>query len=367
MEELRKKTIERLRTDPAIQQYLSQFSSSSTDSFINGYASKLTSTLEYGNMYMNMHESHSTEYIKRASKCLEDIQMKKLFDLRCQWGANLVHVPGVEISADFYTLSNNIMNTDVVPPITQEEFDLYLEYARSSSFVHNSWGTDWTSVEDIRSDNMGEDSDLPEWFVYHNLHTGSNIHLQLPDLRGDKEEEYRLLWRKEEDEKLEKKYESGEIERHVPDKRPRISDLHYADVLDFMKKFENAETVRLFEAMVEYGSMGIIKEDEEDNDDDWLDEQVDNIMHKLTTLKDVRLPVEANRDWRKALIAAWEKFEQKQTVAALPAAYDNYLFMLESKIAFPVKDRDVQSFSDSIKKQILRGRELNGEPRDLNF
>ncbi len=363
MEKLRKDTIARLQSDPAIKEYLSQFSSYSVETFINGYANKLMLVLEYANMYIDMHERSSTEYMKRADKCLTEIQLKKLFDLRCRWGANLIKIDGIEVSSDFYIEARNIMNSKIVPPITQEEFDLYLEYVRSHHFHYHDYPLDWMDVENVRSENMKQD-DLPEWFVYHNIHTGSNIHLQLPDLRGDKESEYCMLWHKEEKRKQDAKIESGEVKPHVPDERPRISDYQYNDVLQFMKKFEKPETVRLFESYVEFGGGGMIKEDEDDSE--WLDEQVETIIHTLSTMGEVRLPIEANRDWRRGLIAAWEKFEKEQVVTALPAAYDNYLFMLENKIAFPKED-DLKWFSDTLKKQILGGRELNGEPRDFDF
>jgi len=220
-------------------------------------------------------------------------------------------------------------------------------------------------VCDIRNDS--EDLDmLPSWFIYHNQYTGAGSNLLLPKIREEKEDFYRALSSKERQAEIEAKYASGELQRYVPDDRPDLWGHDYHQLMDFMEQFETPENIRLFNGYNDYGRMhNIHKHDNEDNA--YINQQVEEILHAMNSLKDVVIPIEANADWRKGLIAAWHKFEREQTMACLPFAYDNYLFRLENKIQFPSGDKDMQRLAESVKEQILRGRVLNGEPEDFNF
>ena len=52
----------------------------------------------------------------------------------------------------------------------------------------------------------------------------------------------------------------------------------------------------------------------------------------------------------------------------MPRAYKNYLFRLNNGLAFEFTDKHGYDFiRDNYADLILRGRKLNGEPRDFNF
>ncbi len=370
MENIRKQTAERLKTDPDIQAYFSQFYMSSVDDFINGYASKMKLFLEYGDQYLSMAEKRDIKYVKRAEKCLTEIQIKKLFDLRCQWDAELLTLEGIDINADFYTVLNKVMNTKLIPPISLEEFELYYRYAQSDQFEFSDLGISWFDCELYRSalkkENDENDEHFPAWFHYHNNHTGNHQYLLLPNIRETKEYEYRNIANEEDKAQHEARYESGELTKYVPDDRPDISQYVYNDVIAFMKRFEKPETVRRFEEYCKIINPGLIMDSPVEKENNWLDEQVEKILHNIRTGHRVMIPIEANDDWRKGLIAAWNKYEKDQIIAALPDVYEEYLFRLENKIAFP-EEKEVVDYSNFIKNKILRGRELCGEPRDFNF
>lgn len=370
MENNRKQIIERLTTDPEIQAYFSQFSKRSVEHFIDGYAFKMYLLLEYGEQQVSMAEKQDIKYVELAEKCLTQIQLKKLFDLYCQWDAELITLEGIEITADFHTVSLKVMNTELIPPISQEEFDLYYQYAQSDQFDYTEDDIEWIYCEDYRTamlkNNDDNDNYFPAWFLYHNNHTGNHQYLILPNIRATKENVYRHLAYEKERLELEAQYESGELTRYIPDDKPDISDYSYSDIMAFMKRFEKPETVRLFEEYCKISDLGVAMEDPDDEQNNLLDERVQDILHYMNTRHRVIIPIEANDDWRKGLIAAWEKFEIKQIIAALPDAYEEYLFRLENKIAFP-EEEDMVGYADIIKGKILRGRELKGEPRDFNF
>jgi hypothetical protein len=177
------------------------------------------------------------------------------------------------------------------------------------------------------------------------------------------------LWSKEKDDELEKKFETGELVKTIPDNRPSISNYQYHDVLNFMKKFETPDTIRKFEANHKHAGLASLGDEERDDDTDYLDERVESIMLALTAMPNVKIPVEANDDWRKALMAGWDKFEREQIIKCLKPAFSDYLFRQNNGIQFS-RDREDNFHSDianNVKEQILRGRELNGEPRDFDF
>lgn len=365
MEDVRQQTIKRLTNDAAIQDYFKHFNSNSIESFISGYATLKSLFMEYSNTFENIAEKQYTEYAERADKCLEEIQLKKLFDVRCQWGARLIDIDEIETTGDFYVWSEDVLNCPFLTPITKDEFDLYMRYATSDKFEYVEY-FNWTELEPTNNASM-DDIDFIGWFDYAYNYGKGRENLLLHDERGERESFYRKLWRKEQDEILEKKYESGELQRPVPlhNMKPIISHFNHDHVLGFLQRFEDAATVRLYENYNQYGGGFTSKSNDED---EYLDEQVENIMHSLSFMKDVKLPVKENSDWRKALIDAWKNFEIEQTILHLPAAYDNYLFRIENKIQFSNSGlENHRSLADTVKKQILRGRELNGEPADLNF
>jgi len=367
MERVRAETIEWLKTDAAIQEYFDGFNAYYVESFITGYASDKALFMEYGEFYENLNEKYETRFMEKAEGCLKAIQLKKLFDKRCEWGAELIAIPDVIVSSDFWLLANDILNCKIIEPITKADIELYSNYINSDSYDKYS-DIHFFSIESYRS-SSDDRNEFPAWFEYNNIHTGNNKYLQLPDIRGNKEETYRILWRKEQDDELEKKYETGELVKHIPDTRPTIAHYQYHDVLNFMKKFETLEAIRKFEANHKHAGLASLGDDERDDESDYLDELVESIMLALTALPNVRIPVEANDDWRKALIAGWDKFEREQIAKCLKPAFSDYLFRQKNNIQFSKNREDNfhESIANSVREQILRGRELSGEPRNFDF
>jgi hypothetical protein len=365
MEKVRLDTIERLKTDPAIQKYFGQFNQHSIDGFISSYANVKKLYMEYGEQFASYAQTTDISYVEDAEHCLELIQLKKLFDLRCQWGANQIQIPGIETSWDFLRWSIDIFNAPFLSPIGEDEFELFLRFSKTSDFAPIDFN-DWLGIERQRSGNTDEELTLPEWFYYHNTHTNASGYFALPDLRGEKEKFYRILWSKEQKAETERKYESGEIKRHVPDNRPMLYGHYFEEAEDFVKRFEDDDARKKFYGYTSY-SDHLGRRD--DGENDYLNEQAEELIQKIVSLK-VPVAVEANSDIRLAIIEAWEKYKYSQVAASLPAAYQEYLFRTQNNIAFAADTPNAEHYkqlAESVKQQILRGREMNGEPRDLNF
>jgi hypothetical protein len=373
METVRLQTIQRLRTDPAIQEYFRKFSPVSVEAFINGYAHKKMLYMEYADMYESIAEKKYTQYMERADHCLKEIQWKKLYDLRCQWGAELLKLETVGCSYDFLPLSHDIMNCPLISPISQEDFDLYMNYAGSEDFIYTEYFY-WEYISLLRSTMQLEKlpEGYPNWFIYHNDHTDAGYYAMLPDTRHKKETFYCQLAFDEEEAKKEKKYQSGELQRPAPaDPRPIISDEEYEHVAEFVRLFEDREMFGKFEKFEQYASPPLTNgQKNAEPDEEWLNKRVDRIISDLKTMKDVQLPVEECSDWRHGLINAWDAFEKEETIRNLPTAYDHYLFRLQNGIRMGEpedENDDALELVDRVKALILRGRVLNGEPPDFNF
>jgi hypothetical protein len=366
MEQVRKDTIKHLQSDPAIQEYLGKFNPHSIEHFIHGYANKKMMFSEYHEMYQNIAERNSLEYIERAEHCLEEIQFKKLFDFRCKWGAGLVKAEETKVAWDFLYWGKNTLNCPFIPTIQQEEFDLYKQYIMSDQY--RDMGD--IQIDEIREKDENDDDvyEMPAWFNFHNVHTGASSNLILPDNRLLKEEAYLDIIRNIEHKKIEEKYESGEIQRHVQDDRPLINDYYAGNMLQFIDKFETPKTARLFKEYIQQTNSVIDEMDEED--ETGLNEQIERIINDMSGLpKGTKVPIKENADWREGLILAWDEFEKQKTIQCLDAAYDNYLFRLENKIAFDSTDHYefYIDMANKIRKDVLQARKILGEPENFDY
>jgi hypothetical protein len=367
MEKTRQQTIERLESDPAILKFFEQFNKYSIESFITSYANLKKLYMEYGDQFGEYAERQNISYLEEAKECLRIIQLKKLFDMRCLWGAYKADLPGMETSWDFLYWSDNVMNAPFLSPITNAEFELFLQFAPTGDFEYSH--NYWLDFQGKRSGNTGDDEAvLPEWFYFHNTHTNASQYFALPDLRGEKEMFYRKLWMKERDAETERKYASGELKRPEPmDKRPYLSGYKFDEAEQFVKMFEDEAARKKFYGYTSYSDHLSRSTDENDNND-YLNERAEEIMGKICSLRE-KIPVEANADIRVAIMDAWDKYKRQQIIYSLRPAYEDYFFRIQNNISFPegVNAEHSRELAKNTKEQVLRGRELNGEPADLNF
>jgi hypothetical protein len=240
-----------------------------------------------------------------------------------------------------------------------------MRYALSSDFNYNE-DINFIDLTDVDEDGH---LDLPEWFLFENLHTGNDKYLLLPYIRTEKEEYYRGLNIDERDNELKKKYESGEFERPVRDERPMAPSYYYKGIEDFVKRFENKETLNKFHNYYDRNTEQLIREDEEEQEHGYLNERVQDIIVYLKDIKE-KIAVSAQSDWRLAVIEAWDNYNKKQIQTDLQYAYSDYCNRLANGLAYLKDEKEtghMKDLAENVKNQILRGRELNGEPRDFDF
>ena len=277
--------------------------------FKKHYSDEVAHALSWGpRLVQNVHRNHNP-FLYYAEEALREIQQKKLFDLQCQWRAEMIELKGISTTNDFEYWEMNIREAKFLSRITEGELKIYMDYLKSSEYRVNWKCLYWQNYTVIKDDyqNNGGRSLIPPWYHYHNYATQNSSLLQLPDIIGEKEktylqkfDEYRTLTLKE------------NPLTHVPDNRPRLMTDGSA-VAGFLREFKYDNNV------LEYIT-GL--EDEMDGSGAW------RYYHDATEyLIDERepMPIEENEDWKEAFLDVVYKYRNKRVANLLPDIYADYL------------------------------------------
>jgi hypothetical protein len=360
--EKNKKTTEEIKKElsekTAIQEYLKKFSDTSVANFIDSFASYKSMWLQFGDMYAEQREDNSIKWVIRASEHLKYILQKKMFDMQCLWRAEKIEIDGVALCYDFQVWEKDILNCPFLEPVTEDDIALYSEYLLSSNsgeeehlFFYESWQEFDEIVEAYKTDNSNRY--FPDWYDFYNNRRGKGSYMNLPNIRGEKEEFYMDLARNYNQKK-------NETNNALPAPVIQAEFLSYYDKKQrdwFVKTFETKEVQQQYEAFEWHARNDDIRED---------------IEISLCTLYSAEEPVimEAGLDWAEAIKKTAKKYTCRKIAEALPEAWEQYMMNIQMNIAFPTKT-DGHKTEDYIrnmyKEGIILGRKLNGETEDLNF
>ena len=345
---------------------LSEYSEDEQNDFYESLVNEKLRYMQHGAMYYTMKQNAESEWVSHAMEGLKEIQLKKLFDLRCLWDAEKIAVPEIEASIDFYYHEQNVFNSPLLDPISQTEFDIYLSYVNSNNYqeTYSLRFMDF-DYEEIREAAKSDDPDylIPEWYDFHNGRTGLGVYLLLPMIRTEKEDFYRALDAKENRNKREQEQQQAEEASFSQIKTPEIKPLpsinkHDNEQLDFIvSSFEDKETQNMYRKYKKmYQAIA--------------DREYDYFEIKQTLAQHCEVwPIEAHYDWREAFYNCYESYRKHKIAEALPLAYEEYKMYIEMKI--PFKSNYDKAFSDNVinvvKSQILKGRALNNEPENFDF
>lgn len=247
-----------VRTNPRYDEFFAPYQPKVREDFVRYYVRDKLMWLRFGDFYERQLTGQLTQFEREAYTRLWDIQQKKLFDLQCQWRAEQVQVPGVQLSCDFEDLSFGIENCAVLPPISEDELALYLRFVEQCNYEEDlldRWGSrfSWQRYEDVKLAYADDDEnshwpveEVPQWYLYHNQHTGNERLLQLPDVRGEKEKRYLDAWRANNRAAEEARKQAAPPAAPPTDTRPDYLD--YNEILamrdEFARRFESAQVNR---------------------------------------------------------------------------------------------------------------------------
>ncbi len=396
-EEIFKATLEYLRTNEKAKSYLAQFNQETINGALESYAWRKAGWLvkkeydEYWDDYSKLKDKN------KAEECLANIQQKKLFDKQCEWRAEQFTHPTIDVIDDFKYWEYNVLNCPFIDPITPEDVELYIEFldvyfGENLPFIghwqdYDTYCTDKVTVtrmanepeEDDEEDEDNEDLDndddfyndedeedeedgrlLPPWYSFWEERRGAGNYRLLPDVRGPKERIYSRLSIDEEQAAAREKFKTN-----PPDTRKFLTLFGKDDLIPFIEEYEDPAQVN--EILKAY----------EVNQRVWWDKEEEKTMYWVKEawhdLHDCHEPfpiAEGITDWKEALIQTAKNWEHHKLKRLIPIVYDEYIFRMETGIEHPYNNKQAahyRQFADRSKAHILRGRELKGEPKDLNF
>ncbi len=364
VEIIRQQTEEDLRTNPVYQEFFAQFNPASVESFIRHYARRKAHYLTRGKDYINQAEQESFRYKLFAQECLWAIQQKKLFNLQCQWRAEQVRLKGIEHSMQFLLLSSNIQHCPYISPVSRAEMEMYVAFLKSEDaqliVSYDNWQdyegykAEYTS-ERIPAIDQGIEDTMPAWYRFYDEYMATHQLLDLPDIRGEKEQRYRSIARQRQLEQMKK----GKQQKMV-DSRPYLSVYDTDMVESFVRRFEDTRLLKFCRAVEAFQQQ--------------MDDQLE-LDEALETLRqaDKKVSIRSNGDWKEAIIDAAKRFELEHVADILPAVHQEYVMRVENGINFPQsiidKKREEYAFQlcETARQQILDGRRILGEPENLNF
>ena len=356
---LEKKYLDDLMSNPKYDNYFAPYNRSSVKVFKESLAREMANLELNGNMYIEQIEETESEYADTARKKLWEIQQRKLFDLQCRWRADLIKIPGIDISLEFDFWAGNIQHCPFIPPITQEEADRYLQYLISTDhediFDYYRHFSDWQDYSDLKQYYFNIDDDnvpeAPSWYEYYESVTGLSSLYLLPDIRGEKEEKYLAVSREHR-----QKLDGNKHRTSTFDSRPNYELYDDVGLIKFLKKFENFKTYYAFECHRKWQDI---------NGYDELEEAV-----TLLKSADRDIYFDSSKKWRDSLLAAANNYFKQKVIEAFPGVFKNYTFMIENGLQLENETKREDFMVGLIKHQkeaILEGRELLGEPKDFNY
>lgn len=325
-------------------EYSQKYAPNSVEAFIQRYAEQKVDMETRGDIYLKRDERDMENLIIEANRGLYAIQYKKLFDLECLWRAEKIKLPGIQLTWDFKNISENILAGDIPDPITEDDVRLYQEFLKTQEACFYEWGCDYPDYESVKDDLDSDELELPEYFEFHNLRTGHQVYLQLPDIRGEKEDFYHSLYF----ERQRKLNPPKPYKEHKP-----FLSSWYDTLIEVAEKIGDRKFARYLKSVV----------DRMDKDPNYM---VDWAYTYLCEVKDNHLiRLNPNIAWMDALYEA-AKMHQNQIVSdMLPRVWEEYKMKREMKIGYE-KGKSIWDV-ERWKEIILGGRELNGEPRDFDF
>lgn len=364
--DFQQKIIQRLTTDAAIQEYFKNYNEISVEQFITSYSLQKTNWFQYADLHKQLQEKDELKWIEEAFWHLEAIQQKKLFDLQCQWRAEQIQLPGVELCVDFGYWQGNVLNCPFVDPITEEEVELYREYLAGNDVqlkeeLYFSFFQNYTAIKEAQM-SEGEEGNIFEWYEFYNARKGTGHYLSLPDVRGQKEGFYIALARNANPEKREAIAEMKRAFDHRGD-TPYIDRngkemLHaYSPeiLMDFITRFEDKQTKEYYKASAWFSR----NNDEKDQ----LDQSIELLLSA-----DEELPIGEHDDWKEAIHEAARRYTIRKISETMPEAYGQYQMNISMNISAANKDiGHIIAAKKTIAEDILLGRKLNGESEDFNF
>lgn len=341
--------------DEQYKAYFSRYRDTSIKSFIESYAGHQANLEVYGDFTKFNDRFLMEEWQRGAWDCLKLIQHKKLLDITYRWQAEEVkNLPGIEVSVDFTFAEEKILDLEAIPNISEEEFEFLLQFLNDSEPVKKYYNI-FLSFQDgdgIRKHYKEDGKTWIPYYDYHNKYTGNYKLMSLPKLRRAKEKAYIDFAYKAEQKKKKKEPAPPPAPK---DERPALGS-DEEDLIKFAKDIKDLKTASFITDHTKW------KKEQVDWELTWAAEYLSGVYPD-------KVAVSEHSKWDEAIYMAAVTHKQKKVGEVLPSVYQEYLMKRNTGIPIsPPPDPDMPWPDMSwYKEYVLKGRELKGEPRDLDF
>ncbi len=385
--EIYKETLKWFETSEEAQEYFKDFNPDTLAVTLSSYAWRKAGWMVTRDRALWTQEYYALQYKNEAEACLSNIQQKKLFDRQCQWRAEVFTHPAIETTHDFNYWEHNVLNCPFIDPVTEEDVARYIEFLQTYlgenlAFLggwqdYNTYNSNLPTVsklmnkpkEEMQGEDNGEDeydgaeeaeekgSLMPPWYEFVNSRTGDGNFLLLPDVRQEREWAYGRIAQQEQTEIWAEKFK-----QHPPDKRLPLFLFGDDTIVPFIEEFEkDSKTV-----MDAY----LVHQKADSNPEAESMEGVDEAMHSLRDCYESFPVAPGITDWKEALMMTARQWKNTKMMRILPVTFEEYIFRRQCGIEHPYDKEQANVYrkmADDCKERILRGRELKGEPRNLDF
>lgn len=368
LEDLKKKFLQEMNDNLKSKKFFNRYDPASVEAFKIEYADRKSHLIESYKYYTDeSHRVKELKYRKQTEAVFDLILYKKLFNLQLQWRAEQIAIKEVEISHDFNFWQEHIHECPFIPQVTAGEVEVMKKFLGDNLYDnHDNRWLQYEYFHDLMEKNEDGDRDrMPDWYEYFDNHTGTSALLLLPDTRGEKEEYYLDLTREIENKEWKEKQKNLPPTPHYVQPPPILS-AKPETMFRYARRFEtDKHIVELFMCFRDQIKSYRVR-----------DSQISEAMNTaIIMLEEAEEPIvmEGGYEWHEAIIRCGNAYLNKIIINDLDMVYDEYLMLKATGLSKgqPFAEVWKKFQDDDLRKvyirMILRGRELAGEPRDLNF
>ena len=354
-----------VKSDPKAQAYLETVKVGDLDYFLKSYFTIRKHVTNLAAIELHYKIKYPKGHNALAESYFWQIQQKKLFDMQCLWRAGQIDIPQIKTTQDFKYWEHAIEFCPFIEPVQSEDVELLKRFLRDQGYElgveeHNTLFFQY--YEDFKSeDEEDEDGfDKPLFYDYWDAFRGTTYLSNLPNVRGEREDFYHSLF-------IDKVILKGRYETQT-DKPAAPLPLYFNpddfdNIESFIDLFEDKEFKRIFAKHKDHEQMLL-----ETEDFSLLD--VANNSEEMP--KDYPI-VTIYPSWRKNIAATLSKYEHDEAADSLDAIYEMYCMRREMDLDIDLSEDKIRKiehqriYSEDVRRHILDGRELAGEPKDWSF
>ena len=370
LEDLKKEFIEDLTNNEEYKTFFKNYDPKSIAPFILKYAEHKVHLIKCKDVFLK-EEAHNKilQYREDTLERFSWIKQKKLFNLQLLWRAEKIKIKEIDLSYDFEFWEEHIDDCPFLSPIIEEEVNVLKEYLKLNNldYINRFNWHEWQSYGEIMTPNQDGSSSYPEFYKLYDGHLNTGDLLNLPNIRGEKEERYwRLDWDRKKAIKDEEELKNPKPP-YVPIVTPEYLHKGSEELLDYVRLFEKDEHIIELFRLNDLDMQEVRR-----SHSDWDDENIDESLQLLFEASEP-VTMEANDDYELAIVNCAQKYINQMIIEELDVVFEEYNMLAELKISKSENLDELMELKKTASPRkyydtdILDGREASGEPRDYNF